>query len=359
VQLGSQFIASVSGSCPDTAERNNQIPNRVKVLFVNERAVHELLPMDACIPLMRDALTALANRDVVMPLRTKVGLPDGSGLLGLMPGYLGNPESFGLKVVSVMPKNHGTGYDSHQGVVMLFGVEHGEPLAIIDATAITAIRTAAASAAATEVLANKDAGDLALIGTGAQGRTHLAAMRCVRELRRVRVWSRTRTNAERFAREEGDRFRIEIEVAESSEDAVRDADLICTTTAAREPVVKGASLSPGAHINAVGACFPAARELDTETVGRARLFTDSRESCLNEAGDFLLARAEARIGDEHVLGEIGDVFSGKIPGRISHSDITIYESLGVAIEDLASAHFIIEQARATNAGTWLEWGGPH
>jgi len=331
----------------------------MKVLFVNEQGVHDLLPMNACIPLMRDALTLLSDRDVVMPLRTKVGLPDGSGVLGLMPGYLGNPESFGLKVVSVMPKNHGTGYDSHQGVVMLFGVDHGEPLAIIDATAITAIRTAAASAAATDVLANKDAGDLALIGTGAQGRTHLAAMRCVRDIRRVRVWSKTPANAERFAREEADRFKIDIEAADSAEAAVRDADLICTTTAAREPVVRGEWLSPGAHINAVGACFPAARELDTETVRRARLFTDSRESCLNEAGDFLLARAEAKIGDDHVLGEIGGVFSGKIPGRTSHDDITTYESLGVAIEDLASAHFILEQARKTNAGIWLEWGGPH
>lgn len=307
---------------------------------------------------MRDALISLSKRDVVMPLRTKVGLPDGSGVLGLMPGYLGNPESFGLKVVSVMPKNHGTGYDSHQGVVMLFGVEHGEPLAIIDATAITAIRTAAASGAATDVLANKDAGDLALIGTGAQARTHLGAMRFVRDLRRVRVWSRTRENAERFAREEADRFEIAIEVADSAEAAVRDSDLICTTTAAREPVVRGEWLSPGAHINAVGACFPAARELDTETVRRARLFTDSRESCLNEAGDFLLARSDGAIGDDHVLGEIGDVFSGKITGRTSHDDITIYESLGVAIEDLASAHFILEQAREKKAGTWLEWGGP-
>src|SRR6476660_7534808 len=184
----------------------------MKVLFVNEQGVHDLLPMDACIPLMRDALTSLSDRDVVMPLRTKVGLPDGSGVLGLMPGYLGNPESFGLKVVTVMPGNHGTPFDSHQGVVMLFGVKHGEPLAIIDATAITAIRTAAASAAATDALANPDAGNLALIGSGAQARTHLAAMQCVRQLRRVRVWSRSKSNAERLAREEGERFDCETEV---------------------------------------------------------------------------------------------------------------------------------------------------
>jgi ornithine cyclodeaminase len=191
----------------------------MKVLLVNEAGVHELLPMDACVSLMRDALTALSRGDAVLPLRSKMFLPDQSGLLGLMPGYLGDPRSFGLKVVAVMPGNHGTPYDSHQGVVMLFGVEHGEPLAILDASAITAIRTAAASAAATDVLARSDAGDLALIGSGVQARTHLAAMKAVRPLRRVRVWSRNRANAERFASEEAKAAGVPIEVAETAEAA--------------------------------------------------------------------------------------------------------------------------------------------
>jgi ornithine cyclodeaminase/alanine dehydrogenase-like protein (mu-crystallin family) len=330
----------------------------VKVLFVNEPGVHELLPMEACIPLMHDALISLAKGDVVLPLRSKVRLPDGSGVLGLMPGYLGQPESFGLKVVTVMPGNHGTPYDSHQGVVMLFGVAHGEPLAILDATAITAIRTAAASAAATDALANPDAGDLALLGSGAQARTHLAAMQCVRSLRRVRVWSRNRANAARFAREEGNRRGLVIEAAASAEEALRDADIVCTATAAREPVLLGDWLVPGAHVNAVGACFPTSRELDTEAVRRSRFFTDCRESCLNEAGDFLIARAEGAIGDAHLLGEVGEVFLDKVPGRVSSDDITIFESLGIAIEDLAAAHFIHRRALETGAGTWLEWGGP-
>jgi len=330
----------------------------MKVLFVNESALHELLTMKACIPLMRDALMSFAKGDAVMPLRTKVGLPDGSGLLGMMPGYLGNPESFGLKVVSVMPKNHGTGYDSHQGVVMLFGVEHGEPLAILDATAITEIRTAAASGAATDALANPDAGDLALIGSGTQARSHLSAMKSVRKLRRVRVWSRSEANAERFARDEHERHGIEIEVSSSAADAVRDADLICTTTSSREPVLRGEWLSTGAHVNAVGACFSQHRELDTETARRSRFFADSRESCLNEAGDFIIARDEGAISDDHLLGEIGDVFLERIPGRLSADDVTVYESLGIAIEDLAAAHFIHQRAQETGAGTWLEWGGP-
>jgi len=241
---------------------------------------------------------------------------------------------------------------------MLFGVEHGEPLAILDATAITAIRTAAASGAATDALAKSDAGDLALVGSGAQARTHLAAMQAVRKLRRVRVWSRTRANAERFAHEESDRSGVVIEVSETAAEAVRDADIVCTTTAAREPVLLGEWLAPGVHVNAVGACFSTSRELDSEAVRRARFFTDCRESCLNEAGDFLIPRKEGVIEDSHLLGELGDVFLGKVPGRVSHDDVTIFESLGIAIEDLASAHFIQGRAVETGAGTWLEWGGP-
>lgn len=324
----------------------------MKVLFVNEAGVKELLPMGECVALMREALATFARGDAVLPLRSLVRLPDGSGLLGLMPGYLGEPKSFGLKAVSVMPGNHGTAYDSHQGVVMLFGLEHGEPLAILDATAITAIRTAAASGAATEALAKPDAGDLAIIGSGAQARAHLEAMRAVRKLRRVRVWSRSRPNAERLARESG------AEVANTAEDAVRDADLICTTTASKDPVLTGTWVAPGAHVNAVGACFPASRELDTDLVKRSRFFTDCRESCVNESGDFLIARREGAIGDTHLLGELGEVLIGKVPGRTSPQDVTIYESLGIALEDLASAHFIHRRAKETGAGQWLEWGGP-
>jgi len=330
----------------------------MKVLFVNEAGVYGLLPMEICVPLMREALETFARGDAVLPLRNLVRLPDGSGLLGMMPGYLGGPPSFGLKVVSVMPGNHGTPYDSHQGVVMLFGIEHGEPLAIIDATAVTAIRTAAASAAATDALARTDAGDLALIGSGAQARSHLVAMAAVRTLRRVRVWSRNRANAEQFAAAESQRAGLRIEVATTAEDAVRGADLVCTTTSSREPVVRGPWLAPGTHVNAVGACFPASRELDTDAVRRARLFTDCRESCVNEAGDFLIPRTEGAIDDAHLLGEIGQVFLGTVPGRRSPDDVTIYESLGIAVEDLAAAREIHRRAKASGQGTWLEWGGP-
>ncbi len=329
----------------------------MRVLIVNEVLVHELLSMDACIRLMREALATFSRGDAVQPLRTLVRLPDGSGVLGLMPGYLGEPRSFGLKVVSVMPGNQGTAYESHQGVVLLFGVIHGEPLAMLDATAITAIRTAAASAAATDALARADAGDLALLGCGTQGRTHLTAMATVRHLRRVRVWSRTRANAERFAREAPAPARLKIEVMATAEEAVRGADLVCTVTSAREPILRGAWLAPGAHVNAAGACFATHRELDTDAVRRARLYTDCRESCLNESGDFRIARGEGAFSDKHLLGELGEVLTGKVQGRLSNQDVTVYESLGIAIEDLAAAHAIYQRALATGKGAWVEWSG--
>jgi ornithine cyclodeaminase/alanine dehydrogenase-like protein (mu-crystallin family) len=340
----------------------------MKVLIANDAGVRRLLPMDVCVGLMKDALSAQAAGDAVLPLRTVLQLPGRSAFLGAMPGYLGNPESFGIKALSVMPDNHGTGYESHQGVVVIFGLAHGEPLAFCDAGAITAIRTAAASAAATDALARPDAGDLAIIGSGTQAATHLLAMNVVRPLRRVRVWSRSRENAERFARSYskgmggcgawGGPIALTIEVMENPEAAVRGADLVCTTTAAPEPLVRGEWLAPGCHVNAAGACFPNTRELDTEAVRRSRLFTDCRESCLNESGEFRLARAEGAIGDDHLLGEIGSVFLGRLAGRTGPDDLTLYESLGIALEDLAAAHAIHRRALASGEGTWVAWGGP-
>jgi ornithine cyclodeaminase len=183
-------------------------------------------------------------------------------------------------------------------------------------------------------------------------------MRAVRTLRRVRVWSRTRANAERFARLESARHGTPIEVADDARAAVRGADLVCTTTSAAEPVLRGEWLAPGAHVNAVGACFAASRELDAEAVARARLYTDRRESCFAEAGDVVIAIREGAITEAHLLGELGEVFLGRVPGRTSRDDVTLFESLGIAVEDLASAHFILHAARREAIGTWLEWGGP-
>jgi ornithine cyclodeaminase len=262
----------------------------------------------------------------------------------------------GLKVVTVMPRNHGTELDAHQGAVMIFETKRGQPLAILDATSVTRIRTGAVSGVATRALAREDAGDLAILGSGTQAISHLAAMACVRKLRRVRVWSREDANARRFAERQA-RLGLKIEVAASAEAAVRDADLICTTTSTREPILHGDWIAAGAHINAVGACFPTTRELDTRAVKRARLFVDRRESALNEAGEFLIPRAEGAITDAHILGELGDVLLGRCIGRTGPSDVTLFKSLGIAVEDLAAAHWAYQRARAEGVGIEIDLGG--
>jgi ornithine cyclodeaminase/alanine dehydrogenase-like protein (mu-crystallin family) len=324
----------------------------MNVLVVSHADVARLLPMDACIEVIAEAMRTTSLGGAVLPLRSVVWMPDRTGMIGLMPGFLGPPASLGLKVVSIFPGNHGTGYDSHQGVVMLFDVQHGFPLAIMDASSITAIRTAAASGVATRALARDDAGDLAILGAGVQARTHLAAMRAVRPIRRVRVWSRNRATAQRFA----DDSPVAVEVMATARAAVEGADLVCTVTSAREPVLEGAWLRPGAHINAVGACFASARELDTAAVVRARLIVDRRESTLNESGDFRIPRAEGAIGDDHIAGELGDVLLDRVPGRRAPDEVTLYKSLGIAIQDLAAAHHIYARATATGGGILVPLG---
>jgi ornithine cyclodeaminase len=263
----------------------------------------------------------------------------------------------GLKIVSVFPGNHGTDYDSHQGAVMLFDTDHGCPLAMVDASAITAIRTPAVTALATRLLAKKDAGDLAILGSGIQARGHLEAMLQVLPIRRVRVWSLPLDQARQFAAASSKRLGIRVEAMETSQDAVKGADIICTVTAAPEPILFGESVSAGAHINAIGACIPTTRELDTAAVVKSRLYVDRRESTLNEAGDFLIPKKEGSITDKHIIGEIGEILAGKVPGRQSENEITLFKSLGLAVEDLAAAHYVYQKAMAKKIGTLVELGG--
>ncbi|MEO7731728.1 MAG: ornithine cyclodeaminase family protein [Kofleriaceae bacterium] len=331
-------------------------PSSGNVLVLSHADVYRLLTMPACIELMADVLRATSRGGAVLPLRSAVWMPDRTGMLGLMPGFLDAPHSLGLKVVSIFPGNHGTGYDSHQGVVLLFDTAHGTPIAILDASSITAIRTAAVSGVATRALAREDAGDLAILGTGVQATTHLAAMRAVRSIHRVRVWSRNPAHAQRFAEGYSSEGALRVEVMPSARAAVEGADLICTTTAARAPILEGAWLAPGAHINAVGACFASARELDTAAVARARLIVDRRESTLAESGDFLLAKAEGAFGDDHIAGELGDVLLGPLVGRERDDQITLFDSLGIAVEDLAAAHYIYTQAIALGGGASVPLG---
>lgn len=330
-----------------------------KVLIANQEQVTALLPMNECIGVMEDALKMLAGGDAILPLRTMLILPGGQNLMGLMPSYLGSIQSVGVKVTAAFPSNYGTEYDSHQGVVLLFDTEQGLLRAIVDGTAVTAIRTAAVSAVATKLLARPDAADLAIIGAGTQARTHLEAMLSVRPIRRVRVFSLPVEGARQFATRESERHGIEVEVMATARKAMAGADIVCTVTTAKEPVVKGEWIAPGAHINAVGAFTPTTRELDTAAVVRSRLYVDRRESTLREAGEFLIPKGEGVIGDDHIVGELGEVLLGKAAGRMSSDEITLFKSLGIAIEDLAAAHYILAKAREKSVGTWVEIGGRH
>ena len=311
--------------------------------------------MPEAIGAMEGAFRALAAGDARLPLRSIVWTPDRRGGLGVMPGYL--PAGLGAKVVSVFPGNHGTELDSHQGLVLLFEAERGRLAAAADATAITAIRTAAVSGLATRLLAREDAGDLAIFGSGTQARTHLEAMLAVRKIRRIRVWSRSEENARKFAARESAGRAVSIEVASSAEEAARGADLLCTVTSSREPFLRGEWLNPGAHLNAAGSSVASARELDAAAVARASLFVDRRESTVNEGGDFLLAKAEGAVTENHIRGELGDVLAGKVPGRRSADEITLFKSLGLAIEDVAAAEHVLRRAEAEGAGVHFDFGG--
>ena len=329
----------------------------MKVLIINQAEVRQLLPMDECMDVMEEALKTLARGDAILPLRPILWLPEKVGALGMMPSYLGDIQAMGLKVIAVFPGNHGTQYDSHQGAVLLFETKYGQLLAIMDASNITAIRTAAVSGVATRLLAREDADDVAILGSGVQARTHLAAMINTRTIRRARVWSRNAEHAVHFAERESQRHGINVEVSTTAQAAVEGASIICTTTSSREPVLEGAWIASGAHINAVGSSVPFARELDTAAVVKSRLFVDRRESTLNEAGDFLIPKQEGVIGDDHILGEIGELLLGTVQGRKANDEITLFKSLGLAVEDLAAANHIYKKALATGAGTAIELGG--
>jgi ornithine cyclodeaminase len=239
--------------------------------------------------------------------------------------------------------------------VLLFEAEHGQPVALLDAAEITAIRTAAASGLATRLLARPEAGDLALLGAGEQACSHLEAMLSVRSLRRIRVWARDRDKARIFADTQGARHRIVVETSPTVREAIAGADIICTTTKAREPILQGDWLTPGVHINIVGSSIAAAAEIDTAAVVKARFFVDRRESTINEGGEYLRALKAGAITAEHILGEIGEVANGSKVGRSSPLDVTIYKSLGIAPQDLASAHHVLEKARAAGVGQIIDF----
>jgi len=328
----------------------------MKLLVLSHTEVLELLPIKECIAVMREALIALAAGKVHQPLRTIIRPPDANGVMGLMPSYKsGDSAAFGLKAICVFPGNPAKGLDSHQGAVLLFSAETGELLAMMNASAITAIRTAAISGVATDLLARVDAGNLAILGSGVQARAHLVAMSHVRFIKRCRIASRHIVHARKFAEEMRPDFPFALEPVETIEEALDGADLIVTATTAVEPIVSREWISAGAHLNVVGSSTPNAREVDSETMAAASLFVDRRESTINEAGDYLLAVRDGVVDPNHIRAEIGEVLIGDKPGRTSPEEITLFKSLGLAIEDLFAAEYLYRRAKELNVGTRVEF----
>jgi ornithine cyclodeaminase/alanine dehydrogenase-like protein (mu-crystallin family) len=316
------------------------------VLVLNQEEVERLLDMEGCIEAMAGALASLARGEVHVPLRFIVKPEDEPSLIGLMPAHrAGGSPLYSLKTVCVFPDNPRRGLDAHQGTVTLFDGETGEVRALMNASAITAIRTAAVSAVATRLLAQEDARELGVLGSGVQARSHLEALRLVRDFDRVRIYSPTAAHAEELAGETG------AEVAGSAEEAVRGADVVVTATSSVEPVLERDWLKDGAHVNVVGGRPPEMRELDTATIADSAFYVDRRESAENEAFDYRDALESGAIGPGHIRGEIGEVLIGAAPGRQSPEELTVFRSLGLAVEDLAAAEYVVRRAREVGIGT--------
>jgi ornithine cyclodeaminase len=331
----------------------------MRVLVLSHSDVLAALPPQACAEAMAAVLAGHARGETFMPLRSVMMPPDAAGFLGLMPGWSrgrgDGTAAFALKAVCIVPGNPARGLDAHQGLVTLFDGETGVPTAILDASAVTAVRTAAVTAVATGALARPDAATLAVLGAGTQARAHLRALAGVRAFERVWVYAPTAAHAAEVAEEGVAAGLAGVTVAASAQAALRDADVVVTVTSAREPVLRREWLKPGAHLNAVGASSPRSREIDTATVAASALFCDSRESLRNEAGEFRLAIAEGLItGDEHVRAELGEVLAGTAAGRRDAGELTMFRSLGLAVEDLAAAQCAVAVAAQQGIGTEVE-----
>ncbi len=301
-------------------------------------------------------LAARARGEAHQPLRTVIR-PDGAaGLMALMPAYLpgGDPAlaaGYGLKAICITPGNPAAGLDAHQGIVLLSRSATGEPVAVLNASAVTEIRTAAVSAVATRLLARPEAAVLAVVGTGVQARAHARALSADRELALIRVAGRNAGRAAACAQDLRRELGVPVVACATGREAVAGAGIVVTATSSAEPVVRGGWLAPGTHVNAVGACLPSARELDSATVAAAALFADSRESAAAESGDFLLAVADGAIGPGHIRAELGEVLTQAAPGRTDADEITVFESLGLAVEDLAAAALAWRKAEQAGRGT--------
>jgi ornithine cyclodeaminase/alanine dehydrogenase-like protein (mu-crystallin family) len=320
------------------------------MITISEASVRELVSYPACIAAIRDAHRALARGDAILPVRMTLGIPE-LGEMNVMPGSLGHGRGLGTKIVTFSPHNDEVGLPAVHAVVLLLDPETGVPLATIEAAHLTAMRTAAASAIATDALASQEATVLALLGAGVQAESHLEAMLEIRAIESVRVSSQHPDTARQFVERLQPRFpALGMLAVDSAHEAVRDADVICTVTTATTPVIQFDWLKPGCHVNAVGAHSPEFREIDSETMTRARVIVDARESALSECGDCLIPIAEGRFTEEHVSDELGEVLVGRKPGRESDTQITVFQSCGLAIQDVAAARVALDAAQHTSLG---------
>ncbi len=322
----------------------------MSTILLGERDVRDLLTYPECIERMDEVLRGLAEGDVLQPVRTTVALPGGERLLGMMPGYLGSPPTLGVKAIAVVPGNREVGRPAHQGVVVLFDPTTGEPTGILEASSVTEIRTASVSAVATRALAVPDASVLGILGSGVQARAHALAIPHVRPIARLRLWDRDPARARALAEDLRAATSRDVEVSESAEVVVRSSDILCTTTASRAPWLKGEWLRDGTHVNAVGAATTGHRELDPSAVRRATVFVDHRASARADADELRVSPQRGASASDVVSGELGEVLLGRVAGRTSPGEVTIFKSVGLAAEDLAAARFLVERATALGRG---------
>ena len=310
------------------------------MLLVEEKQVRDILTPEKCMAAMRQALADLESGKCHMPQRLICKMPN-TAAFGFMPAYVG--DFFGAKVIAAYAPNMGTEYPSHIGYVMLFESRHCTVAGLIEAGSVTEIRTGCVSAVATDLLARRDAHTLALIGAGAQARSHLGAIRLVRDIQAVRVFDVNGEAAAKFQKEAEEKYGLPVTVCQNAESAVREADVICTLTPAKEAYLTRAMVKPGAHVNAVGTFSPVTREAASDLVAASRLYADHTPACKKESGEYLIPLQEGLIGESHLIGSIGELLLGRIPGRQSDADITLFDALGLAVEDIAAAKLVYEE----------------
>jgi alanine dehydrogenase len=324
------------------------------MLFLSEKQVQSLIDIDELIDALEQAHIQYSTGNAVMPVRLVVPLPQIDGRITSMPGYLNHDEALGMKVVTYFQKNPKHNLPAILATIMLFSAATGKMIAAMDGVYITAIRTACASAMATKVLAKPKTPVLGILGAGVQARAHIQALTRVRELEKIKLYSPSGTSADALKKELATQLDVAVEVAESPEATVRDADLVVPVTPAKEPVLKREWLKSGVHINAVGSHRPDLREIDGATLAGAKLLVDSREAIMTECGDILLAMQEGSLDKQSILSEIGEVLAGLKPGRETTDELTLYKSVGIAIQDVAAANLVYRKAMARGVGTNVE-----